>query len=886
MRKFLSLIPLMGIVLLLCSKSLAQCTVPGWASLNGGVTGGGSASPIVVANYTDLKAALTSSTVKVVHISGTIVIPSGGKIFLQDQSGKTIYGLPGSKLVSNDLTKDGSGILYVKRCSNILFRNMTLEGPGAYDTDGWDNMAIDNSTNIWVDHCEFRDGMDGNLDVKSASDYISITWCKFIYNKAPIPGGPGGSNDHRFSDLFGSGDAVTTDRGKLRVTMQNCWWAQGCKARMPRVRFGKVHIVNNLFNSTVAAQCVMAGFESDLLVQNNVFENVKSPIDKMDGTFTAITTKGNIFTNTVGDTTGRGTSFTPPYTLNPIPAANVKSQVMAGAGATLTSPSCNTTTYTLSTTRMPANGGTVTGEGIYNAGTSATLTATPASGYTFTGWSGAATGTSASVTVTMDASKSVTANFQAQVSTYTLSTAASPAAGGTVTGGGTYNAGTVVTLTATPASGYIFTGWSGAATGTSASVTVTMDASKSVTANFQAQVSTYTLSTTASPAAGGTITGGGTYNAGTAVTLTATPASGYTFTGWSGAATGTSASVTVTMDASKSVTANFQAQVSTYTLSTAASPAAGGTVTGGGTYNAGTVVTLTATPASGYIFTGWSGAATGTSASVTVTMNANKSVTANFAAQTGGGTSTIRIEDSALTSQGLCSYEGAIVSNTGASNGKAINLSNSAGKGINWKVSVPSAGSYNLTWRYVNSSSSNAYTMTLLVNGTIVNNALAVARTGGSTVFATVSETVTLKAGVNAIRLQSVSSVATADIDWIEITGNTPATADCAAVTSASARSMDAETMSAARGEKTISVSPNPAKDIATIAITLEQGEQAAIMVYDDQGNLVDTLKSAKAATAGTQQITYAVGNKRPGVYTIVIRNSKGNKTTYKLLVD
>ena len=177
-------------------------------------------------------------------------------------------------------------------------------------------------------------------------------------------------------------------------------------------------------------------------------------------------------------------------------------------------------------------------------------------------------------------------------------------------------------------------------------------------------------------------------------------------------------------------------------------------------------------------------------------------------------------------------------------------------------------------------------TMTLLVNGTIVNNALAVARTGGSTVFATVSETVTLKAGVNAIRLQSVSSVATADIDWIEITGNTPATADCAAVTSASARSMDSETMSAARGEKTISVSPNPAKDIATIAITLEQGEQAAIMVYDDQGNLVDTLKSAKAATAGTQQITYAVGNKRPGVYTIVIRNSKGNKTTYKLLVD
>jgi pectate lyase len=336
--------PLVGFLLLLSSTSMAQCTAPGWASLNGGVTGGGSATPTVVTNYTELKGALTSLTVKVVHVSGTIVIPSGGRIFLQDQSNKTIYGLPGSKLVSNDLTKDGSGILYIKRCSNILFRNMTLEGPGAYDTDGWDNMTIDNSTNVWVDHCEFQDGMDGNFDIKNAADYISVTWCKFIYNKAPISGGPGGSNDHRFSDLFGSGDAATTDRGKLRVTMQNCWWAQGCKARMPRVRYGKVHIVNSLFSSTVAAQCIMAGFESDLLVERNVFENVKSPIDKMDGTFTAITTRGNIFTNTVGDTTGRGTAFTPPYILPAIPAVNVKSKVMAGAGATLTSPSCSTVT--------------------------------------------------------------------------------------------------------------------------------------------------------------------------------------------------------------------------------------------------------------------------------------------------------------------------------------------------------------------------------------------------------------------------------------------------------------------------------------------------------------------------------------------------------------
>jgi gliding motility-associated-like protein/uncharacterized repeat protein (TIGR02543 family) len=606
-----------------------QCTVVGWASENGGVTGGGTATPTVVTTYNELKAALTSASVKVVHVSGTITIPSGGRISFQNQSGKTIYGLPGSKIESHDQTKDGSGILYIKNCSNFIFKNLTFEGPGAYDVDGWDNMTLDNCKNVWVDHCEYQDGIDGNLDVKNASDYISITWCKFIYKKAPIPDGPGGADDHRFSDLFGSGDGATGDRGKLRITLQHCWWAQGCVARMPRVRFGKVHVVNNLFNSTVAAQCVMAGFEANILVESNVFENVKKPIDLMDNNFTAITVKSdNVFNNTTGNTAGSGTAFTPPYTLKITPTSDVKSLVMAGAGATLTSPTCdNTTSYTLNTTASPAAGGTVSGAGSYMEGSAAIITATPATGYTFTGWSGDASGSSTSTTVAMTSNKSVTANFQLQ--SYTLSTTASPAAGGTVTGAGSYTYGTTATLKATPAAGYIFTGWSGDASGTSSSTTVTINSNKSVTANFQLQ--SYTLSTTASPAAGGTVTGAGSYTYGTTATLKATPAAGYVFTGWSGDASGTSATTTVTINSNKSVTAKFQLQ--SYTLSTVASPAAGGTVTGAGSYTYGTTATLKATPAAGYIFTGWSGDASGTSSSTTVTMNGDKSVTANFQAQ-------------------------------------------------------------------------------------------------------------------------------------------------------------------------------------------------------------------------------------------------------------
>jgi pectate lyase len=355
----------LGVALCLAGLSAnSQCAVIGWAGENGGVTGGAAAVPTVVTTYTELKTAITSSSVKVVNISGTITIPSGGRISFQDQSGKTIFGLPGSKLVSTDLTTANSGIIYVKRCSNLIFRNIIFEGPGAYDTDGWDNMTLDNCTNVWVDHCEFQDGLDGNFDIKNMSDYISVTWCKFIYNKAPIPGGPGGSDDHRFSDLFGSSDGATADRGHLRVTLQNCWWAQGCKARMPRVRFGKVHVVNNLFNSTVAAQCVMAGFEADLLVESNVFENVAKPIDLMDNTFTAITARNNIFTSTTGNTAGSGTAFTPPYALTITPVANVKSLVMAGAGATLTAD-CLAVVLDLTTENRPTIPEAIQGATIY-----------------------------------------------------------------------------------------------------------------------------------------------------------------------------------------------------------------------------------------------------------------------------------------------------------------------------------------------------------------------------------------------------------------------------------------------------------------------------------------------------------------------------------------
>src|SRR4030042_1462570 len=211
---------------------------------------------------------------------------------------------------------------------------------------------------------------------------------------------------------------------------------------------------------------------------------------------------------------------------------------------------------------------------------------------------------------------------------YTLTTAANPAQGGSVSGGGTYPAGTVVNVTANPSQGWQFDNWSGVCTGTANPTSVTMDANKACTANFSEVVVMYNLTTAANPAQGGSVSGGGTYPAGTVVNVTANPSQGWQFDNWSGDCPGNAHPTSVTMDANKACTANFSQIM--YNLTTAANPAQGGSVSGGGTYPAGTVVNLTANPSQGWQFDNWSGDCTGTANPTSVTMDANKACTANF----------------------------------------------------------------------------------------------------------------------------------------------------------------------------------------------------------------------------------------------------------------
>ncbi|WP_299551674.1 Ig-like domain-containing protein [Seonamhaeicola sp.] len=159
--------------------------------------------------------------------------------------------------------------------------------------------------------------------------------------------------------------------------------------------------------------------------------------------------------------------------------------------------------------------------------------------------------------------------------------------------------------------------------------------------NCSSSPTTYSLTTNAT--SGGSVSAGGTYNAGQVANVTATPDNNFQFTGWSGDASGTINPLPLTIDANKTVTANF-API-TYTLTVNASPTAGGSVSGGGTYNAGTVVNITATPAAGYQFDNWSGAASGTNPSTSITLNGNQTVTANFSQTSGNSCSGLTYND-------------------------------------------------------------------------------------------------------------------------------------------------------------------------------------------------------------------------------------------------
>ena len=311
-----------------------------------GITGSGDANPVTVTTLDGLTAALAGTEAKTIYVDGAITFT--GLVTIDGAKNKTVYGLPGASLenTTHSSVKTETGILLLKNCDNIIIRNLTFKGAGAYDIDGNDNLALTASTNIWIDHCDFQDGVDGNLDCNNGSNNICVSWCRFRYLFSPWSGGTGGSNDHRFSNLWGGGDGnAAKDEGRLNTTFYACWWDEGCKQRMPRVRFGKVHILNCLYSSSSADCCIGAGYRSNIYVENSVFTTYGSSwlnyATSGDYTDYNIQLTGNTGAGDEVQSSGSIAQFVPSQTYSYTAMAvdkvqNAVSSQANGAGATLT----------------------------------------------------------------------------------------------------------------------------------------------------------------------------------------------------------------------------------------------------------------------------------------------------------------------------------------------------------------------------------------------------------------------------------------------------------------------------------------------------------------------------------------------------------------------
>ena len=220
-----------------------------------------------------------------------------------------------------------AGIFCVKRCKNIIFRNLSFIGPGSIDCGGYDLLAVQYSSNVWVDHCEFIDGIDGNFDISNESDMITASWNEFSYTDRSLM--------HQNTNLVGSSDSKVGDDDKLSITFAFNSWGAKCRARMPMARYGRFHMLNNYFhcagNSTA---CINPRKNSEFLIEGNYFEEGVIKIFDMKEATSVIWADDNVTVESFSKPVSFGECYI-PYSYTKMPTDVVKEDVKAFAGPTI-----------------------------------------------------------------------------------------------------------------------------------------------------------------------------------------------------------------------------------------------------------------------------------------------------------------------------------------------------------------------------------------------------------------------------------------------------------------------------------------------------------------------------------------------------------------------
>lgn len=208
--------------------------------------------------------------------------------------------------------------------SNVIIRNLNFRNP----PEGGDLIDIDESTRVWVDHNEFRnDGIvgdkdyyDGQLDIKHAADYITVSWNTFSdhVRKTPLPS-ISKSRLMSFPETQWKGSLVGhsasnggEDRGHLRVTYHHNLWSN-VNSRTPSIRFGTAHIYSSCYEN-VPTSGINSREGAQALVEHSSFTNVNGAIvTNLDADIQGFAVqRNNVFVNSPTAITQTG-SLSVPY---------------------------------------------------------------------------------------------------------------------------------------------------------------------------------------------------------------------------------------------------------------------------------------------------------------------------------------------------------------------------------------------------------------------------------------------------------------------------------------------------------------------------------------------------------------------------------------------
>ncbi|AEG42844.1 polysaccharide lyase family 1 protein [Isoptericola variabilis] len=323
----------------------ATGSATGFASANGGTTGGAGGQTVRATSGTEIHAALcnrpTSSTPIVIEVEGTITHAGTSKV--SGASCNTADGVIELKQISNvTLVGVGAGAVFdqvgihIREASNIIIQNVTVRNvkkSGSPISNGGDAIGMESGVrNVWVDHVTLEasggeaEGYDGLFDMKNDTQYVTLSY-SILRNSGR--GGLVGSSESDLSNGF-----VTFHHNRY----------ENIDSRTPLLRGGIAHAYNNHY-VRINESGINSRAGARIKVENNYFKDSKDVL----GTFYTDQAgywevAGNVFDNVrwssssstynpAGPNPTSTTSVSIPYAYGLDPASCVPDVVTRTAGA-------------------------------------------------------------------------------------------------------------------------------------------------------------------------------------------------------------------------------------------------------------------------------------------------------------------------------------------------------------------------------------------------------------------------------------------------------------------------------------------------------------------------------------------------------------------------